>query len=136
MNKKAKFIRPFEEIEPEIWGKDFKEPRMLWHIVTPKTAESYNAWFGIILFPKGVSARIHAHDWDEIYMLLEGQLNVEVGKEKYILRRYDTMYFPAGTKHQCRNFGTQDALLAWVYAPSPPAEYSEGWYLKQAFKEQ
>lgn len=118
-NKKPKLIRPFEEIEPQIWGKDFKQQRTLWHIITPETVGSKHFWFGIFVIQKGVSAPTHSHDYDELYLLLEGEVIIEIEKEKFRMKQYDVMYFPAGTKHQTRNFSYKDAILAWIYAPLP-----------------
>lgn len=120
MKKKAKFIRMFEDIEPEVWSKgDPKHERQLWHIITPQTVGSEHIWFGVICFPRGVSGAIHSHEYDETYFLLEGEEVVECDGKKYRMQPWDTMYFPAGVTHQIKNIGKKDAFHIWIYTPLP-----------------
>ena len=120
MERKAHFFRIFRDIVPEVWGKgDPDYERQLWHIVTPQTCGSEHTWFGVICLPRGVSGAIHAHDYDEIYFLLEGEEAVKVAEKEYALQPWDVMYFPAGVKHQIRNIGKKDAFHIWLYAPMP-----------------
>jgi mannose-6-phosphate isomerase-like protein (cupin superfamily) len=58
---------------------------------------------------------------DQILLLLEGELEAEVGDEKSHLRAGDICLVPAGMPHRFENQGTLRAVTFNVY--SPP-EYS------------
>ncbi|UCH50390.1 MAG: cupin domain-containing protein [Chloroflexota bacterium] len=129
MDKKVKFIRPFKDIEPYVGGVDWKGMNWInWQVATPKTVGIENAWLGMTMVPKGRSSRKHAHPYEEIYFVLEGEMIIEVGdngEEKYHMQRYDMLYFPPRTMHQIRNFSKEDVLFAFIYAPLP-AGVAEG----------
>jgi mannose-6-phosphate isomerase-like protein (cupin superfamily) len=60
---------------------------------------------------------------DQVLLLLEGELQAEVGLKKSVLRAGDSCIVPAGTPHRFENKGKARALTFNVY--SPP-EYSPG----------
>ncbi|HST31495.1 MAG TPA: cupin domain-containing protein [Chthoniobacterales bacterium] len=65
-----------------------------------------------------------AHDKsDQVLLMLEGELNGEVGEERPRLQKGDIILIPAGTRHRFTNHGSQSAITFNVY--SPPA-YSPG----------
>jgi quercetin dioxygenase-like cupin family protein len=45
----------------------------------------------------------HVHPWEEIYVVLEGELEVTVDGESQILRSGSAAHVPAGTPHSYRN---------------------------------
>ena len=62
----------------------------------------------------------HKHS-DQVLLLLEGELEAEVGESKCTLRKGDSCIVPAGTPHRFDNIGKCRAVTFNVY--SPP-EYS------------
>lgn len=56
---------------------------------------------------------------DQVLLLLEGEMNGEVGDQRPLLRKGDVVIIPAGTKHRFTNGGPNTAVTFNVY--SPPA---------------
>jgi mannose-6-phosphate isomerase-like protein (cupin superfamily) len=54
---------------------------------------------------------------DQVLLVLEGELNGEVGEERPHLRKGDVIIIPAGVKHRFTNPGQQAAVTFNVYAP-------------------
>ena len=70
----------------------------------------------------GASAEAHEKS-DQVLLMLDGELNGEVGDERPQLKKGDIIVIPAGTKHRFANPGSKSAVTFNVY--SPPA-YSPG----------
>jgi mannose-6-phosphate isomerase-like protein (cupin superfamily) len=65
-------------------------------------------------------ARAESHDKrDQVLLVLEGELEGEVGDEQPHLSEGDVISIPAGVKHRFVNHGDKDAITFNVY--SPPA---------------
>jgi mannose-6-phosphate isomerase-like protein (cupin superfamily) len=58
---------------------------------------------------------------DQVLLLIEGELEAEVGGKKFTMTRGGSCIVPAGTPHRFQNLGKGDAVTFNVY--SPP-EYS------------
>jgi len=56
---------------------------------------------------------------DQVLLMLEGELEGEVGEEKPNLKKGDVIIIPAGVRHRFVNHGDTDAITFNVY--SPPA---------------
>ena len=54
---------------------------------------------------------------DQVLVLVEGELEGEVGGEKRTLRKGDTCIVPAGTPHRFENRGKSRAVTFNVYSP-------------------
>ena len=54
---------------------------------------------------------------DQVLLLLEGELNGEVGEERPKLKKGDIVIVPAGVKHRFVNEGKARAVTFNVYAP-------------------
>jgi len=68
------------------------------------------------------SEEMNSHEKsDQVLLLLEGELQAEVGGEKRTMRKGDTCIVSAGTPHRFENRGKSRAVTFNVY--SPP-EYS------------
>jgi mannose-6-phosphate isomerase-like protein (cupin superfamily) len=64
--------------------------------------------------------RAEAHEnSDQVLVILDGELEGEVGDERPQLRKGDVIIIPAGVKHRFVNRGDADAVTFNVY--SPPA---------------
>jgi len=60
---------------------------------------------------------------DQVLVLLEGELQADVGGEKRIMRKGDTCIVTAGTPHRFENRGKGRAVTFNVYSPPEyPAE--------------
>jgi mannose-6-phosphate isomerase-like protein (cupin superfamily) len=54
---------------------------------------------------------------DQVLLVVEGEIEGEVGGKKIHLRAGDSCIVPAGTRHRFTNTGRQDALTFNVYSP-------------------
>jgi HTH-type transcriptional repressor of puuD len=70
---------------------------------------------GISTFPVGAALKSHAHNTEEMVVLLEGEATVEVGDRRYALVPYDTSHVPAGLFHRFLNRGATPMRILWVY---------------------
>jgi mannose-6-phosphate isomerase-like protein (cupin superfamily) len=60
----------------------------------------------------------HFHEHAEnVYIVLEGELQVNVEGTQYVLRRDDVAFIPPGLKHSAGNAGTSPARVIEIYAP-------------------
>ncbi len=66
----------------------------------------------------GATAQAHEKS-DQVLLMLDGELNGEVGEHRPRLKKGDTIVIPAGTKHRFANRGSESAVTFNVY--SPPA---------------
>jgi quercetin dioxygenase-like cupin family protein len=53
--------------------------------------------------PAGSGPPPHSHQWEEIYVVLDGELEVTVGGEPHVVRTGGVAHVPAGTVHAYRN---------------------------------
>lgn len=53
---------------------------------------------------------------DQVLLILEGELNGEVGEERPRLKEGDAILIPAGTRHRFTNCGTKSAITFNVYS--------------------
>jgi mannose-6-phosphate isomerase-like protein (cupin superfamily) len=60
---------------------------------------------------------------DQVLLLLEGELEGEIGDEKATLKTGDVLLIPAAVKHRFTNRGAKAAVTFNVYAPP---EYPAG----------
>jgi mannose-6-phosphate isomerase-like protein (cupin superfamily) len=60
---------------------------------------------------------------DQVLLLLEGELEGEIGDEKAVLETGDVLLIPAGVRHRFTNRGAKAAVTFNVYAPP---EYPAG----------
>jgi quercetin dioxygenase-like cupin family protein len=54
------------------------------------------------LFPRGASPPLHTHPQDESYFLLDGQMTIQAGHERFELAVGDTAVVPMGVPHTFR----------------------------------
>ncbi|MGH7936757.1 MAG: cupin domain-containing protein [Chthoniobacterales bacterium] len=71
------------------------------------------------LKPGGASgAKLNAHEKSEqVLLVLEGEVEGEIGGEKRVLCKGDIVVIPAGVKHRFQNTATDKAVTFNVYAP-------------------
>jgi transcriptional regulator with XRE-family HTH domain len=72
--------------------------------------------FVINVVPPGSSTGkdLYAHEGLECGLLLEGELEVQVGEKKYSLKPGDSITLNSSTPHRLANCGTKKATAVWV----------------------
>ncbi len=65
----------------------------------------------------------HRHDFEEMFTLLEGELEVTFRGTPYLARAGETINVPANAPHQFRNVSGQPARLLCLCAPSGQEEF-------------
>ena len=72
--------------------------------------------FVINVLPPGSSTGkdLYAHDGLECGLLLEGELEVQVGKKIYSMKPGDSITLHSSTPHRVANGGTKKATAVWV----------------------
>jgi uncharacterized RmlC-like cupin family protein len=65
----------------------------------------------------GVPRHLHTRE-DEVYFVLEGELEVIVGEEKFVLKAGDTLMAPRNIPHALCNSGTIQNRYLLVFSPS------------------
>ncbi|MEL7624512.1 MAG: XRE family transcriptional regulator [Clostridiales bacterium] len=70
-----------------------------------------------ILKPGSFSGVIDGHEGEEFLIMLQGQLEIQVGDEVNLVEGGDSFYFSANQPHSYRNTGDIDAICVWVVTP-------------------
>ena len=60
---------------------------------------------------------------DNTYVVLEGELDVQAGSERYRLTAEDAIFIPAGVPHSTNNPGKRQSLLLAIYDGSPTEDF-------------
>jgi quercetin dioxygenase-like cupin family protein len=64
------------------------------------------------VMPEGSSVPVHVHQYeDEIFHVLEGQVQLTLGKEEILGRAGDMIYLPRGIRHGIRTHGANTARV-------------------------
>lgn len=69
--------------------------------------------------PGSAGPSMHIHEFDQYYLILEGQLTVEVALEKHVVGRETLVILPAGVPHRQYNEGAVTEKHISVLAPAP-----------------
>ena len=57
----------------------------------------------------GIKFSRHYHEYmDEVFIIISGKAEIEVGEEKAILEATDAIYLPQRVEHEMENVGTED----------------------------
>ena len=84
------------------------EGERLWFLGTLATikvsGEASDGRFALIefQFPRGASPPLHTHPQDESYIVLEGQMTVQAGEQRFELEAGGTAVVPMGVPHTFR----------------------------------
>ena len=77
---------------------------------------------GLNCFEPGQEHALHAHaGQDKLYVVLEGDAEIEVGGERQPVSAGGAAFAPAGVPHSVRNVGAGRLVVLAVLAP-PPAK--------------
>lgn len=67
--------------------------------------------------------KLIVHEGEEYVFIIQGKLEVKVGKERYVLRAGDSICFDPSFPHTFNNMGEEEVI--GVIAVSPPSLYQE-----------
>lgn len=76
-----------------------------------------------MLVPPGGGPGPHRHDFEESFILLEGEIETTFRGAKAVVRAGETVNIPANAPHQFRNVSDGPARLLCVCAPSGQEEF-------------
>ena len=68
--------------------------------------------------PPGGGPPPHRHDFEETFILLEGELQATFRGEKIIVKAGDTITIPANAPHQFKNIASQPVRLICICSPA------------------
>jgi mannose-6-phosphate isomerase-like protein (cupin superfamily) len=83
-------------------------------------------WVGLSVYTPGGCAATSPTAEETVYVVLDGELTLEVDSEATVLHRHDSVRLAKGTVRRVENRGTQPAtLLVTIALPAEPAESAE-----------
>jgi mannose-6-phosphate isomerase-like protein (cupin superfamily) len=94
--------------------------RTLKHLVAPWTLGSSNLWVGLSEIDVGSSSNRHAHDNEEVFFVLAGRGDVEIGDDRAAIEPGSAVLVPSGSPHRLVNTG--DELLRVLCCAGPAFE--------------
>jgi quercetin dioxygenase-like cupin family protein len=65
----------------------------------------------------------HRHDFEETFILLEGEIEATFRREKLTARAGDTLHIPANAPHQFRNSSAEPVRLLCICAPAGQEDF-------------
>lgn len=69
------------------------------------------------LLPGGVSNKDEPHSGEEFGYVLEGSINLRVGKKRYVCNKGNAFYYNANKYHYLENTSKEKAVILWVSTP-------------------
>jgi len=72
---------------------------------------------GYVVIPPGASVPEHAHEQEEVYLVLSGNGEIKIGDETRPIQGVSSVYIPSGLPHTLSNVGTEDMVMVFTYAP-------------------
>ncbi len=73
--------------------------------------------------PTGGGPPPHRHDFEETFIVLEGEIEAVFRGEESVIKAGETVHIPANAPHQFKNNGTQPVRLLCICAPSGQEEF-------------
>lgn len=71
-----------------------------------------------ITVPPGIASPVAHREGEGFWYVLEGELDVWIGKEHFLLRAGDSAHFDQRHPYSMRNSGTEDVRMIWVGTPA------------------
>jgi len=92
---------------------------MEYHPLAQQKAGRHMEPFIIDINPtENLDYKLSAHEGEEFIYVMEGEIEVEYGKEKYSLKQGDSIYYDSIVKHHLHGaLGKSAKILALVYIP-------------------
>ncbi|MCS7235026.1 MAG: dimethylsulfonioproprionate lyase family protein [Armatimonadota bacterium] len=69
------------------------------------------------IYPGGGIPR-HAHENEEVYVILKGIARMSVGDRSFEVTEGTAVYLPPNVPHELTNPGQEDVILMFVYSPA------------------
>ncbi len=83
-------------------------------------ARGETLFVGLNCFEPGQQHAAHAHaGQDKLYVVLEGDAEIQVGEEKQLVSAGGGAFAPSGVMHSVRNCGEKRLVVLAVLAPPP-----------------
>ena len=104
----------------EIAGRFYPARRLTQNIVggvAPIQAANFSAGM-ITLEPNGGQTPWHNQEQEEVYLVLEGSVEMCLGEERKILTQGQAVYIPSKVFHQISNIGKSYAKFLYIYGPA------------------
>ena len=73
--------------------------------------------------PPGSGPPAHRHDFEETFILLDGELQPTFRGEKHIVRAGETIHIPANAPHQFHNASSQPVRMLCICSPAGQEEF-------------
>lgn len=77
----------------------------------------------VTLDPDGGQVPWHSHPNEEVYLILEGSLELALGEEVGQVTAGQAVQIPSNTYHQLTNLGTQPATFVYIYSPAGDVDH-------------
>lgn len=87
------------------------------YVLSPNEEFAFEALLNVL--PPGVATSEHptSHNGEEWFYVLQGQLELILGDERYLMEAGDAAGFASSIPHRVRNVGPVDAEIIWVNCP-------------------
>jgi transcriptional regulator with XRE-family HTH domain len=93
-------------------------PGLRKHLVTPRPLENLEVIFGELDVGGTTGEEAYAHgDSEEVFMVLSGTVEVQVGSSVYRLGPKDSINYRSSSPHLTRNVGDTVAEIIWIISP-------------------
>ncbi|HNV46638.1 MAG TPA: XRE family transcriptional regulator [Spirochaetota bacterium] len=91
----------------------------LYTILTPQAMNKHLRAFRVVIPPGAEHPKIsYQHEGEEFIYVLEGTLEITVGRKKHALKQHDALHFDSGITHALKNPGAKECVLVvTVYTP-------------------
>jgi quercetin dioxygenase-like cupin family protein len=70
-----------------------------------------------VTFHPAMMTERESHPGEEFIFVLDGQLEIGVGEESFMLKRGDSIHYRASQPHYWRNSGTEQCSVVWAVSP-------------------
>jgi len=91
-------------------------PRTIWEGITGRALHGERLTLALIELDPGSHVPEHAHDNEQVGILLQGSFEMRVGSEDRSLARGDTWCIPPDVPHEAR-VGPEGAVVVEVWVP-------------------
>ena len=61
--------------------------------------------------------KLSSHEGEEFIYVLEGEIEIEYGKDKFIVGAGDSIYYDSVVPHHLHSTGSKSKILAVLYTP-------------------
>jgi mannose-6-phosphate isomerase-like protein (cupin superfamily) len=120
-------VRPAESIRRN-------EVERAWEwLITPESG-GQGAMMGVVTMPSGSSGPpMHIHRFDQFYLVLEGELSVEIALEEFVVPADHLVVLPAGVPHRQWNPTPDVERHVSLNVPPPAAQEAGRWDIPVSF---